>query len=207
MHAYIRRCLMASAVVTVLAAPGPSSAQTPPDPSVTQGFTLGLRTGGTGLAFEGGRDGTGEGFGIRVGYGFNERVTAFVGIDGTSVSDGDGFEGLPEGEEYGAVVMELGARVHFRTRARWLPFAEAAVSVIGLGFDDADGREVGYGGLGGSLGGGLLFFATPTVALEAGAAFTAGELWDREVGGIEDDVDIGASAVRIHVGVSFYPFR
>lgn len=206
MTAYTKHSFLALALAASVLAPGLLTAQ-PPAPATTQGFNLGLRTAGAGFAFEGGREGTGGGLGLRLGYGFNDRFSAFVGIDGGNVSDGDGFVGLPDGDDYGTVVLELGGRMHFRTQARWVPFAEASLSVIGLAFDDDEGREVGYGGPGGSLGAGVLFHATRTMALEAGASFTAGELWDREVGGIKDDVDIGAKAVRIHLGISLYPFR
>lgn len=206
MTVYTQRSFIALALAASVLAPGLLAAQSPA-PATTEGFSLGLRTAGTGFAFEGGRDGTGGGLGLRLGYGFNERFSAFVGIDGGNVSDGDGFVGLPDGEDYGTVVLELGGRLHFRTQARWVPFAEASLSVIGLAFDDDEGREVGYGGPGGSVGAGVLFHATRTMALEAGASFTAGELWDREVGGVKDEVDIGAKAVRIHLGISFYPFR
>lgn len=206
MTAYVQRSLLALTLAAPLLASGLLAAQSP-GPATTQGFNLGLRTAGIGVAFKGGRDGTGGGLGLRLGYGFNERFSAFVGFDGGSISEGDGFVGLPDGDDYGAVVLELGGRMHFRTQARWVPFAEAAVAVIGLGFDDDDGREVGYGGPSGSVGAGVLFHATRVMAIEAGAAFTAGELQSREIDGVEDDVDIGASAVRIHIGISLYPFR
>ena len=206
MTVYTQRSFIALALAASVLAPGILAAQSPA-PATTQGFNLGLRTAGTGFAFEGGRDGTGGGLGLRLGYGFNDRFSAFVGIDGGNVSDGDGFVGLPDGDDYGTVVLELGGRLHFRTQARWVPFAEASLSVIGLAFDDDEGREVGYGGPVGSVGAGVLFHATRIMALEAGASFTAGELWDREIGWIKDEVDIGAKAVRIQLGISLYPFR
>ncbi|MEK9499982.1 hypothetical protein WI372_03160 [Gemmatimonadota bacterium DH-20] len=204
MSTNIQRTLLASTLAAALLAPATLAAQ-PPDPSITRGLHLSLRTGGMGIGFEDDRDATGGGLGLRIGYGFTDRFTAYLGLDGSEMSDSD-FEGVPADEDFGAAVVELGGRFHFRTTERWVPFAEASLSLIGVAFDDDEGREVGYGGPAGSVGAGLLFFASPTVAIEAGGAFTAGELQHREVNGVDTDVGIATSAVRIHIGVSLYPF-
>jgi hypothetical protein len=69
------------------------------------------------------------------------------------------------------------------------------------------GNDVTYGGAGVSLGAGLLYFLSPTFALDTGLAFTPGSLMEREVGRTSEDVDIALTSARIHVGLSVYPFR
>ncbi len=199
--------VLSAALVASMALPEAGHAQSTPDPSNTTGLFVGLRTGGTGVAFDNDRDGDGGGLGLRLGYGFSELFTGYIGIDGATISNGDGFEGLPADEDYTLVLMELGGRFNFRQKSRWAPFAEGSFTVIGLGFDDEAGAEVGYGGYSGSVGGGLSFFASPTLALEGGAAFTAGHLTDREIAGVKSTIDLGVAAVRLHLGLSWYPMR
>lgn len=198
-------------LVAALATPAGAAAQADDagagDPSNTRGFFLNLRGGGYGVGFEGDRDGTGGGFGARMGYGLSERWTLFAGAEGGMISEGDGFDGLPEDDDYGVLFLDLGARMHFRTDARLVPFVEGSVNVVGLWFDDTEDRETTYGGAAASLGGGVLWFATPFVALEASGIFGAGALMDAEIDGIEQDVDLKMASVRLQVGISIYPHR
>lgn len=211
MHAHRLHLLAGLLVCAALAAPTAAAAQAGEapalDPSNTQGFFLNLRSGGYGVGYEGDRDGTGLGFGARLGYGLSERVTLFAGFEGGTISEGDGFPGLPEDDDYGLLHVDLGARVHFRTEARLVPFAEGSVNVVGLWFDDTQGDEATYGGASASLGGGLLWFMNPSVAFEASALFGVGELMEAEIGGVDQDAEIGMAGVRLQVGLTFYPNR
>jgi hypothetical protein len=196
-------------LLTTLAAPAAAAAQTDApgagDPSHTRGLFLHLRTGGYGIAFHDDRDGTGTGGGVRIGYGLSERVTLFAGFEGGTISEGDGFEGLPEDDDYGLLHLDVGARVHFRTNQRLVPFLEGGFDVVGVWFDDTQDREATYGGASAALGGGLLWFASPRVALETSALFNAGALMEAEIGGVDQDADLGLAGVRLQVGVSYYP--
>ena len=177
------------------------------DPSNTRGLFVSVHSGGIGMAYKGDRDGTGATGGLRLGYGFSERVTGYLGLEAGRISEGDGFEGLPTGERYGILLMDLGARFHFRRGARLVPFLDAGGTVPVLWFDNAANDEVIHTGPAASLGGGALWFVSPRVALEGGASFTAGRLTERRIDGAKDDVRIGTSGVRMQVGVTFYPFR
>lgn len=199
-------------LAALLSTPSPATAQGGDpaaglDPSNTRGFFLNVRSGGYGVGFEDGRDGTGGGFGLRMGYGLSERLTLFAGVEGGTISSGDGFPGLPEGDDYGLLYLDLGARLHVRRDARLVPFVEGSVNVIGLWFDDQRDEQALYGGPSASLGGGLLWFLTPTVAVEGGALLNAGSLMESEVGGVSQEADIGLTGVRIQVGLSLYPNR
>lgn len=211
MHAHRSHLMAGLLCMATLAAPSVAATQQgdtgAEDPSNTRGFFLNLHSGGYGVGFEGERDGTGMGFGARMGYGLSERLTLFAGMEGGTISDGDGFRGLPDGDDYGLLYLDLGARAHFRTWARLVPFVEGSLNVVGLWFDDTEGAEATYGGASASLGGGLLWFVTPSVALETSALFNAGELMEAEIGGVDQDADIGVAGVRLQVGISLYPNR
>lgn len=211
MHAHRFHLIAGLLVCAATAAPSAVAAQSHEGPSVdpsnTRGFFANLRTGGYGVGYEGDRDGTGAGLGARLGYGLSERVTLFAGFEAGSISEGDGFEGLPAGDDYGLLHIDLGARVHFRTEARLVPFAEGSVNVVGLWFDDTRGDEATYGGASASLGGGLLWFVNPSVAFETSALFGVGELMEAEIAGVDQDVDTSMAGIRLQVGISFYPQR
>lgn len=73
-----------------------------------------------------------------------------------------------------------------------MPYADLSFSVIGLGYEGSgpyDGDEIVYAGGGGSLGGGVLYFLSPTVALEGSLTFTPGSLEEMAVDGDTEDVE------------------
>ncbi len=201
-------------ILLFLASPVAVQAQDAPVAPAIQSHTSGLflhaRTGGHGMAFDGPADAEGGGLGLRVGYGFSDRFTVYLGVEGAGFDGGRGFEGLGEDEEYGAVYVELGSRYHFRRGKRLVPYADAALAVVGLGYNGTGpfaGEDVTYGGAGLSMGGGVLYFFTPKIALDSGIAFTPGSLREQSIDGTRNDVNIGMAGARIHVGISFYPFR
>jgi hypothetical protein len=132
-----------------------------------------------------------------------------AGGHGIAFEDGGSrLPGLETDETSGLVYAELGGRFHFRPGHRLVPYADAAIAVIGAGSEARTyGGDVGYGGAGLSVGGGALYFLSPTVALEGGASFTPGSLMESDLGGVNEDIDIGVAGVRMHVGLTFYPFR
>jgi hypothetical protein len=212
MSTFASRSLAGLALAASLCLPSAAAAQNTDlaadlDPSNTRGFFLHVRGGGYGVGFEDDRDGTGSGLGLRMGWGISERVTLFAGMEGGEIGNGDGFQGLPQGDAYGLLYLDAGARIHFRTAARLVPFVEAAANIVGVWFDDEQNEEAQYGGLSASLGGGILYFVTPRVGLEGSALFNAGGLMTSEIGGVERDEDIALAGVRLQVGLSVYPNR
>jgi hypothetical protein len=53
----------------------------------------------------------------------------------------------------------------------------------------------------------VLYFVSPTFALEGGLAFTPGSLMEQDIEGRGQDVDIALAGVRLHIGATLYPFR
>lgn len=188
-----------------------SSAPRIADPSYTRGLFINARFGGYGIGYEDDHEGTGEGLGLRLGYGFTDRFTAHMGVDIAGLTDHGAFETLEADEKYGMILLDLGGRFHFRHTKRLVPFAEAGLTVVGVGFEDdqsTDGLDTTYGGLGVTLAGGLQYFVSRKFAMEASATFTPGSLMEREIGGAkEEDLGIGMASVRVAAGLVFYPFR
>ena len=142
--------------------------------------------------------------------GFSNRFTIYLGFEGASLDGGQGFEGLADDDEYDLAFVEFGGRYHFRPAHRLMPYADVALAVLGLGYDSSGSSQrddVTYGGAGISMGGGLLCFVSPRIALDAGMAFTPGALMERNAGSHAEDVDVKLTGARIHVGISVYPFR
>ncbi len=176
----------------------------------THGAFLNIRAGGHGVAFENDDDGEGLGSGLRLGYGFNKRFTMYLGMEVAGMKGDMEFEEFAAGDEFSVAFFELGGRYHFRPQERLVPFADASLAIMGVIYEKdqtTNGTEVTYGGLGGSFGGGVMYFVTPKLAVEGAASFVPGNLSDRSVGSQDNSVDIGMASVRMTVGVSFYPFR
>ena len=204
-------------ILLLLIAPTAAYAQMVDDPapivrdaSSTDGLFLHARLGGHGIAYENAGDAEGGGLGLRAGYGFSDRFTLYLGIEGAGVKGGRGFEGLEANDDYGLVYLELGSRFHFRRGRQLVPYADLAVSVIGVGYEGTGSYaqdDITYGGAGLSLGGGVLYFLSETIALDGGLSFTPGSLMEVDIDGRTEDVDIALTGARLHVGITLYPFR
>lgn len=177
----------------------------------THGFLMHARTGALGVGYKGDHDGSGASGGFRLGYALNEHWSLFVGLEGSSGVEGGGdFDGLPDNADYAFGFVDFGARYHFRPQHRWMPFAEAAFSVMGLSYDGdlrVDNKEVTYGGFGASLAGGVSYFVLPKLAIEGSTIFTPGAMLFKEIGSSDTDINLGTAGVRLSLGLSWYPFR
>ena len=182
--------------------------------SNTTGLYLGARLGGAGsnAEVEIANDLTvdleddGGGLDLSVGYGVSRVVTLFGRVQGAA------FDGRDDLGDYGVGFFDLGARVHFGAGARRLvPYAEAALTGHGLTFENYFGLAEDLTASGGALtlGGGVQYFLSPTVALDAGLGVTLGRLDQYEADGdLEADLDdISLNSFRIGLGLAFYPFR
>lgn len=181
------------------------------DPSRNKGISIQVRLSGLGVGYESDHDGSGSGGGFRIGYGFNDRISLFLGIEGTNSVDGGGeFDGLADGQKYDFGFIDLGTRYHFRPTHRLVPFVEGAVSVMGLSYDGddtVDNKEVTYAGLGVSVGGGVMYHFLPGLAVEAIGIFTPAKLTAKEIGKDDTSADIKAAGVRVGLGLKWNLFK
>jgi hypothetical protein len=183
--------------------------------STTRGFTIGGHLQAASLEVQ--NDDTadddddvssGGGIGVRVGYGFNRRFTGYLETDAIvfDVANPD-FGGY-----WSMVHVDLGLRYNFaNSLRRWVPFLEGALGARAVQVDDAtvDGDSVGelsFSGGAGSLGGGISFFPTEKLAIEALMKFTGGTFERVDVGNVSvNGLDIEASSFRFKIGVAWWP--
>jgi hypothetical protein len=180
--------------------------------SNTTGFSLGLAAAGAAIEFDEVDDESlsGGGATIRLGWGFNRMFTLFLEGTATSLDADDGEWTLGHGD--------LGGRFHFGGPSSALrPFLEAAFSFRSATNEDIlftdDGQtaqrgELEISGGGFSIGGGLLFYFNPKLALHTDAKFTSGEFdtvrfRNVSVSGFEVD----ATSTRFNIGLTWFPMR
>lgn len=154
----------------------------------------------------------GPGLGFRAGYGFSERIGGYVALEGASIFP-DENAGTLEDERFGLGMVELGARFNFPAGRKIVPYAEAALAAHEVRFDfvgTTTDLRVRGGGL--TLGGGLQYFLSRTLALDAGLDLTFGRFTEAEFDGPDADVsfdleDTDATIARLNLGLSLWPSR
>ena len=195
--------LLTVAAMLFLAAP--ASAQE----STTRGFVLGLHVGGASIKVEDGDRANGGGGGLFVGYGLNRSFTLFARADGTNIEVED------DVETQGTWVMghvDLGARFNFANSLRSVvPYLEGAftarvVEVSDLPTGNTFGvEEISFSGGAFSLGGGIMIYASETLAIDLGLLFSGGEFTDVTVGNTTvSGFDLDTQSTRFNVGVAWW---
>ena len=195
------RVLSALALLAVLAAP--ASAQR----STTSGLFLQLAADGQALNFnEDDFDETDDGGGLalRAGYGVSRVVTLYLGVSGARV---DGETNGVINDTYDWTAGELGARFHLLPSARLVPYLDVALRGVAATYDEAD-LEFRGGGV--AFGGGVAYYVSPSVALDAALRVGGGGFDEVQLGGLSADVDaddFGYGEGRFSVGLTFFPLR
>jgi hypothetical protein len=198
-----RRAVILAVVAAGVAAPSALAQR-----STTRGWTVGAHLQGATLSVDGEDPDGGGGFGLRAGYGFNRKLAPYVEIDAIVFDVAN-----PEFGGYWSMAhVDLGLRYSFaNSLRRWVPFLEGAVGARGVKVDDAtiDGNNVGdinFSGGSVSLGGGVGYYVTQKVAVEALIKFTGGRFEERNIGNVTiNDLDIEATSTRIKIGFAWWP--
>lgn len=175
--------------------------------SNTRGLYLNVHASATSITYEADdfedfdeTDG-GGGLGVEVGYGFSPLVSLFVALNGSGM-EADG------GDTYTLGHGDLGVRFNFRSGERLVPYASLAVTGRQATFEFENGGEIELSGGGGTLGGGLAYFVSPRLALDAGLRLTAGTFTDVSVGRLTvSNFDVDAGSGRLVFGLSWFPTR
>lgn len=168
-------------------------------------------TGGSISSDEFGDDSeSGAGLSLRIGYGFTSLFSIFLEGSGVNIS--------ADGETWVLGHGDLGARFHFSNERRsWAPFVEAAFTTrTGTREDFAltgPGGQVQRGKLeisGGAftVGGGVLFFFGPKLALSTALKVSSGEFDTVTFNNVSvSGLEVDATSARVNVGLSWFPMR
>lgn len=193
-------------------------------PSNTEGFFLQGHLTAAGLEIEDFETDGGGGFGLKVGYGLNPIVTLYAGIDVAVIEDLD-LPGFDLGrrfdddfrfgdDEFGYFSLDLGTQLHFGSgRNKLVPYLDLALSYSGIAYEVDNGffsdEDVTISGGGASVGAGLKYFISPSVALDLSLTGTVAEYEDVTIDGEELHIplELDASAARLGFGISWYPSR
>ena len=197
----MRKLVVTMAAATALL--GAASGVSAQERSSTRGVLLGAHLSATALQLD--EDGAGDaerggGLGITLGYGFTDRFSLLLRLAGANISyagDADGSYGLGD--------VDLGGRYSFGSTAAALrPYAELGVSATAV-TDTFEGEDVTFSGGGVFVGGGLEYFFTRKVALDAGLVLGKGKFTTVDVSGTTSDdfEDLDFTTTRINLGVSF----
>jgi opacity protein-like surface antigen len=187
-----------------LALPGPPlTAQQ----STTRGFNLGAHFQAASYTIERQDPEQAGGFGVRVGYGFNRIVTAYLGIDGAKVELTD----PTVTGDWQLAHVDLGVRFHFaNSLRRWVPYLDAALGGRAVTVKDAivngnSSADVSLNGAAFSLGGGLYVFFNESLALDLGVKASSGEFNTLEVGALSlSNLDLDVKSTRVNLGIAWW---
>lgn len=178
--------------------------------STSRGLSIGVQALGTALQVENGDENNGGGLGLRVGYGFNRRLTGFINLDGSTV-DIPQANSLVAGE-WTLTHAEIGARFHFaNSLRRWVPYVETSiggrsVSIESASINNAPAGKVSFNGAALSVGTGLSIFVNPKWALDTSLRWTGGTFTEIDQGNTAlQNLDIEAKSFRFGIGVVWWP--
>ena len=192
--------LAPATLAQVSTVPPASIAAAPAARSHTGKLFLQAHLNGTGLSVEESDAESGNGFGLKVGYGFSPLFTLYAGFDAASM-DATG------GGEYAYGLFDLGGQFNFRSGAHALvPYLDVALSGQAAILDVA-GDDLTFSGAGISFGGGLKYFVSPALALDGSLTVTRGSFREAEYLGERETVDATANGARFGLGISWYPVR
>jgi len=147
---------------------------------------------------------SGGGLTLRAGWGVSPLVTLYAGVTGATI-DGD-TNGITD-DAYSFGGGELGVRFNFRSGRSLVPYADVALRGVAATEEDLD-LEFRGGGI--TLGGGVAYYVTPAIAIDAGLHFGGGRFNEVQVGDLTADIDsddFGYGEGRLSFGLSFYPLR
>ncbi|HEY7768572.1 outer membrane protein [Longimicrobium sp.] len=203
----MKRTLIASALFagTMLSA-GSLDAQV----SKNSGFLLNLHVAGNTIEttledMESDRE-SGGGLGLGIGYGFGETFALVINLDAASVrSDEEG----EDAEDLALAHFDIGGRLNFgSTESALRPYVNAAFSGVAEGTtSENEDENVTISGAGFTVGGGLQYFFSPRLALDAGLQGSFGKFTEIQVGDQSADIDddVKFTTARLQLGVSFHP--
>ena len=150
----------------------------------------------------------GQGASLGLGYGFSPNFAMYVEATGTSMKAEDG------SGNYGLGHFDLGMRYHFANVARtWIPFLDVAFSGRAASQNDVticngscQTSDLTMSGTGFTFGGGVMYYASPKLAISANLKWTTGEFDEVEFGGTTvTGLNQDATSSRFGIGLVWFP--
>ena len=181
--------------------------------SDNSGFMLNLHAAGNAITFTGdeAEPESGGGLGLALGYGFNDRIVLFFNLDAAAI-EYDEEQGEAPDDTYDAVTGDLGVRVNFGNEGMKLrPYINAAFTGVAVveEFEAVPGEDVEttISGGGVTIGGGLQYFFSRSLALDVGLQATQGAFTDVMVDDEDEELETGIafSLSRLQLGVTWHP--
>lgn len=184
-------------LIVLLALPLEQEARGQADPD-TGGVFIGLRLNGTAWTIDDLDVDTESGVGLAMlaGYGISDLFSVYADLAAASFGGSN---------TYGLGHLDVGIRFIFGGPAStFRPYADAALSGRKSEWDDPSRGEVRAWGVGGTVGGGFLYFLAAPAALDVGFKATFGGLNEITIGGSSHEVDIRARSARLNVGFTLF---
>lgn len=150
---------------------------------------------------------SGGGLGLAIGYGFNERLTLFLNVDGAVLEYDEGDEVDGDDGEYDLATADLGLRINFGNEGQKLrPYLETGFTGV-VQSDEVEEFETSIAGGALLLGAGLQYFFTPSLAFDGALKLNSGSFTTIEIDGEDEDFDegVGFNQSRLQLGVTWHP--
>ena len=203
----MKRTILSALVAGALLSAGSLGAQ-----SDNSGFMLNLHLLGNGVTLVGDdtETETGGGAGFAVGYGFNDRVALYLNVDAAAIEYDEDETDVVD-DTYDAVTADLGVRMNFGNEGMKVrPYINAAFTGFAAveEFDVAgEAVESMLSGGGLTLGGGLQYFFTRSLALDLGLQATQGAFTEVTVDDEDEELAQGVAFTtsRFQLGVTWHP--
>lgn len=199
----LRTLVLAAALAGSLSTAAAAQPDAPPR-SNTSGVSLGIFLNGSALKGEGADEvESGAGLGLHLGYGFHRNASVFARANVAAMEPPGG------GEGYALAHADLGLRYSFGgPRSAVRPFVQGAVGGRSLAVDLGSEGTLEARGLGFTAGGGLEYFFSRSLALEAGLSLSIGEFSEGRIGNnrwADLDESVSATTSRFDIGLSWHP--
>jgi len=142
----------------------------------------------------------GGGFGVNLAYGFSEVVAAYLEFSGAEIEPDEGDPYVLGHVDLGAI-FTVGAPTS-KVKGNFM------VALNGRVFElDQPGANVEGSGGGLTAGGGVLYFVSHKVALDANLLWTFGEISEIKVNGLTWNTNLDATSTRFNLGIAWFPGR
>lgn len=178
------------------------------------GFMLNVHAAGSAITplGEGTEAETGGGAGLAIGYGFNDRITLYLNVDAAGIEYDEDVTDSPD-DTYALVQADLGVRMNFgHPGLKLRPYINAAFTGIAaaeeyeFAGEDVD-QVISGGGL--TVGGGIQYFFSRSLALDVGlqatqGAFTTVAIDDEDEELSPEDVTAFTTS-RVQLGLTWHP--